>query len=126
MKRKNMVVGVAVIAAIIIVAGVLVVLFRGNQSPSPLFTVTGKQQTTRSVSNEYDVTSWNFTFLYNGARSLQNVNFYLDTGNMPFKAVPEITQGWTDQYIWTPEDLQASHMITVSWQGGTERYEFQP
>jgi heme/copper-type cytochrome/quinol oxidase subunit 2 len=124
--NQKLIIGATIIAAVIIVAAVLVVLFYGTQPTSPMFTVTGKQQTTPSVSGDYTVTSWNFTFVYNGANTLQNVNFYLDTGNMPFKTVPQITKGWTDQYIWTPEDLQANRTITVSWQGGTESYEFHP
>ncbi len=33
-----------------------------NQNPAQgtLFTVTGKQQTTKSVNGQYDVTHWNF------------------------------------------------------------------
>ena len=109
-----------------IVVAVLATVFLGNAPPSPLFTVTGKQQHTTSVGGGYEVISWNFTFAYNGANALQNVPLYLNNENMPFKTVPEVTKGWTDEYIWTPSDISANATITISWQGGTEHYEFQP
>ena len=95
-------------------------------SSSPLFAVTGKVQPTESVGGGYEVMSWNFTFAYNGEKTLQNVNLYLNNGNMPFKTAPEITEGWVYEYIWTPEEISKNATITVSWQGGTEYYEFQP
>jgi hypothetical protein len=124
LNRKLLIVGV-VTAAVIIVVAVLVIMFL-NAPPSPLFNVTGKQQLTESVGGGYQVVSWNFTFAYRGTNALQNVNIYLNNGNLPIKSVPEITKGWADEYIWTPEDLSANATITISWQGGTEYYEFQP
>ncbi|MGD6850829.1 MAG: hypothetical protein ACQCN6_02065 [Candidatus Bathyarchaeia archaeon] len=128
MNRKLL--AVILVAVVLIVATVLVVSFINTPSepsePSPLFAVTGKQQQTNATSGDYQVTSWNFTFNYNGAKTLQNVNLYLNNGDMPFKTVPSVTEGWTYQYIWTPGDIGANAMITVSWQGGTEQYEFQP
>ena len=97
-----------------------------NRSESNPFVATGKQQSTRSVSGQYDVVSWNFTFHYVGEKSIQNVNFFLDNQDTPFKTVPEITTNWVYSYIWTPEDLSASRAITISWQGGTQSFEFQP
>lgn len=93
---------------------------------SSLFTVTGKQQLATSVDGTYHVTSWNFTFLYNGEKAIQNVNFLLDNKDTPFKTVPEITKNWYSEHIWTPEDLKAARTITISWQGGTESYQFEP
>jgi hypothetical protein len=90
------------------------------------FAVTGKQQLTTSVDGTYHVTSWNFTFLYNGEKAIQNVNFFLDNKDTPFKTVPEIAKNWYSEYIWTPENLKANRTITISWQGGTESYQFQP
>jgi hypothetical protein len=118
------------VVVVLIVATVLVVSFMNTPSehsePSPLFTVIGKQQQTSATSGEYQVTSWNFAFAYTGAKALQNVNLYLNNGDMPFKTVPSVTQGWTYEYIWTPGDIGANATITVSWQGGTEQYDFQP
>jgi len=104
----------------VVVAVTLLMLL--NQPPSPLFTVTGKQQPTSSGL----MTNWNFTFIYNGAGTLQNVNIYLNNENTPFKTVPEVTKGWTYKYLWTPADTSAKATITISWQGGTEHYELQP
>jgi hypothetical protein len=109
------------------VAALLVVFFLNPPAPpSRLFTATGKQQTTKSVSGLYDVVSWNFTFIYRGEKTLQNVNLFIDNQNMPFKTVPEVTKNWVHEYIWTPENLNASRIVTISWQGGTESFEFQP
>jgi hypothetical protein len=112
----------------VVIVAVLVIVFLTTKPspPSLLFTVTGKQQSTESVGGGYEVTSWNFTFTYNGKSALQNVNLYLNNGNFPFEAVPEVTKGWTYGYIWTPSDISANVTITISWQGGTENYEFQP
>ena len=130
MNRKLLLFGVAVIA-IVIVAVVLVIMSFPTLPPSPLFTVTGKQQPMETVhgdylENNYEVISWNFTFVYNGENALQNVNLYLNDGNMPFKLVPQVAKGWTYEHIWTPGDISANATITISWQGGTEQYEFQP
>ena len=130
MNRKLLVYGVAVVA-VVVVAVVLVITLFPTLPPSPLFTVTGKQQLMESIhsdylQNGYDVINWNFTFAYNGENALQNVNLYLNNGNMPFKSVPEVAKGWTYQHYVTPEDLSANATITISWQGGTERSEFQP
>jgi hypothetical protein len=104
----------------------LAIVFLGKAPPSPLFTVTGEQQHTTSVSGGYEVVSWNFTFAYYDANALQNLNLYLNNGNMPFKTVPEVTKGWTDEYILTPLGTSATATITISWQDGTEHYDFQP
>ena len=130
MNRKRLLFGVAVIA-IVIVAVVLVIMSFPTLPPSPLFTVTGKQQPMETVhgdylENNYEVISWNFTFVYNGENALQNVNLYLNDGNMPFRSVPQVAKGWTYEHIWTPGDISANATITISWQGGTEQYEFQP
>ena len=101
-------------------------LKKQNQSDINLFAATGNQQTTKSVNGQYDVISWNFTIQYLGAKSIQNVNFFLDNQDIPFKTVPQITPNWTYTYIWTPEDLSASRTIIISWQGGTQSFEFQP
>jgi len=94
-----------------------------NQPPSPLFTVTGKFQQEELSGLQF--LSWNFTFAYNGANSMQNVNFFMNSEGDPFKTVPEVTKGWTDEYI-RPVHTSANVTITISWQGGTESYEFQP
>ena len=122
--RKLAIGGAIAVVAVIIMAAVFITIFLNAPPPppSPLFTVTGKQQPTSSGL----MTNWNFTFVYNGASTLQNVNIYLNNENTPFKTVPEITKGWTDEYIWTPSDTSANATITISWQGGTEHYEFQP
>jgi hypothetical protein len=122
---RKILIGGAVAVIVVVVVAVTMFIFL-NQPPSPLFTVTGKQQHTTSVGGGYEVISWNFTFAYKGASALQNVNLYLNNGNMPFKTVPEVTKGWTNEYIWTPGDVNANVTITISWQGGTEYYEFQP
>jgi hypothetical protein len=96
------------------------------RSESNPFVATGKQQSTMSVNGQYDVVSWNFTFHYVGEKSIQNVNFFLDNQDTPFKTVPEITTNWVYTHIWTPEDLNATRKITISWQGGTQSFEFQP
>ncbi len=111
--------------AVVIAVAVFVVIFF-KAPPSPLFTVTGKQQFTESVGGGYEVLSWNFTFAYNGESALQNVNLYLNNGDTAFKTVPEVTKGWVYERIWTPENTSANASITVSWQGGAEYYEFQP
>jgi hypothetical protein len=123
-------IGGGVTVAVVVVIAVLVMLFL-NQPPSPLFTVTGKQQPMETIhsdylQNGYDVINWNFTFVYNGENPLQNVNLYLNNGNMPFMSVLEVAKGWTYEYIWTSGDTTANATITISWQGGTEHYEFQP
>ena len=130
MNRKLLLFGVAVVA-VVIVAVVLVIMSFPTLPPSPLFTVTGKQQPMETVhgdylENNYEVISWNFTFVYNGENALQNVNLYLNDGNMPFRSVPQVAKGWTYEHIWTPGDISANATITISWQGGTEQYEFQP
>jgi hypothetical protein len=125
-KRKLVIVGVIAVIVVVVVAVLSIVFLIPRPSkPSPLFTITGKEQPTESVGG-YEVTSWNFTFAYNGTRTLQNVNLYLNNGDLPFKTVPEVTKGWTYEYIWTPSDISANVTITISWQGGTENYEFQP
>jgi hypothetical protein len=124
-RRLVIVVVVAVIVVVVVAVLAIVFLVPHPSKPSPLFTVTGKEQPTESVGG-YQVTSWNFTFEYNGKRALQNVSLYLDSGNLPFKTVPEVTKGWTYEYIWTPADINSNVTITVLWQGGTENYEFQP
>jgi hypothetical protein len=127
-KRKRVLGGVVAVIVVVVVA-VLVTVFlvtRPSPPPTPLFTVTGKEQPTEGGNGTYEVTSWNFTFAYRGTRTLQNVDLYLNNGSLPFKMVPEITKGWTYEYIWTPPDISASVTITISWQGGTENYEFQP
>jgi hypothetical protein len=127
-KRKRVLGGVvAVIVVVVVAVSVAVFLVtRPPPPPSPLFTVTGKEQPTEGGNGAYEVTSWNFTFAYMGTRTLQNVNLYLNYGNLPFKTVPEVTKGWTYEYIWTPADISANATITISWQGGTENYELQP
>jgi hypothetical protein len=121
---------VAVVAAVV-VAVVLVIMSFPTAPPSPLFTVTGKQQPMETIHSDYlqysyDVINWNFTFTYNGENALQNVNLYLNNGNIPVKSVPQVTKGWTYEYVWALEDISANATITISWQGGTEQYEFQP
>ncbi len=128
--RKLLLFGVAAVA-VVVVAAVLVIMFFPTAPPSPLFTVTGKQQPMETIhsdylQNGYDVINWNFTFVYNGENALQNVNLYLNNGNMPFKSVPQVAKGWTYEWYFTPEDLSSNATITISWQGGTEQYEFQP
>jgi hypothetical protein len=120
--NRKLAIGGAVTVTVVVVVAVLAIVFLGNAPPSPLFTVTGKQQPTSSGL----MTNWNFTFVYNGASTLQNVNIYLNNENTPFKTVPEVTKGWTYEYLWTPSDTSANATITISWQGGTEHYEFQP
>jgi hypothetical protein len=122
--------GVAV-SAVVVIAVVLVIMSFPTLPPSPLFAVSGKQQSMETIhgdylQNGYDVINWNFTFAYNGESALQNVNLYLNNGNMPFRSVPEIAKGWTYEYIWTPGDISANATITISWQGGTEQYDFPP
>ena len=126
--NRKLVIGVVLAVTVVVAAAVLVIVFLNAPSPppSPLFTVTGKQQNTESVGSGYEVVSWNFTFAYNGASAMQNVNLYLNNGDTPFKTVPEVTKDWTYEYIWTPSDISANATITISWQGGTEQYEFQP
>jgi hypothetical protein len=121
---------VAVVAAVV-VAVVLVIMSFPTAPPSPLFTVTGKQQPMETIHSDYlqysyDVINWNFTFTYNGENALQNVNLYLNNGNIPVKSVPQVTKGWTYEYVWALEDISANATITISWQGGTEQYDFQP
>jgi hypothetical protein len=101
-------------------------LKKQNQSDSTLFAATGKQQATKSVNGQYDVISWNFTFQYLGAKSIQNINFFLENQDIPFKTVPQITPDWFYTYIWTPEDLSSSRTVIISWQGGTQSFEFEP
>ena len=130
MNRKRVAYAVAAVA-VIVVAVVLVIMSFPTAPPSPLFTVTGKQQPMETIHSDYlqysyDVINWNFTFAYNGENALQNVNLYLNNGNMPFSSVPQVNIGWTYEYIWTPGDISANATITISWQGGTEQYEFQP
>jgi len=130
MKRKLLLYGVAVVA-VVVVAVVLVIMLFPTLPPSPLFTVTGKQQPMETIhgdylENNYEVINWNFTFAYNGKNALQNVNLYLNNGNMPFKSVPEVAKGWIYEYHWVPGEPSANSTITISWQGGTEQYEFQP
>jgi len=131
MNRKRLLYGVAIVAAVVIVAVVLVIMFFPTPPPSPLFTVMGQQQPMETIhgdylENNYEVINWNFTFAYNGEKALQNVFIYLNDGSMPFKSVPQVAKGWTYEGYWTPEDIGANATITVSWQGGTEQYEFQP
>lgn len=131
MNRKRLLCGVAIVVAVVVVVVVLVIMSFPTAPPSPLFTVTGKQQPMETIhsdylKNGYDVINWNFTFVYNGENALQNVNLYLNNGNMPFRSVPQVGKGWTYEYIWAPGDISANATITVSWQGGTEQYEFQP
>ena len=130
MNRKRLLYGVAVVVAVVVVI-VLVIMLFPTAPPSPLFTVTGKQQPMETIhgdylENNYEVLNWNFTFVYNGENAFQNVNLYLNDGNMPFKLVPQVAKGWTYELIWTPGDISANATITISWQGGTEQYEFQP
>jgi hypothetical protein len=126
-KRKRVLDEVVAVIVVVAVAVLAIVFLATRPSPpSPLFTVTGKEQPTESVGGGYEVTSWNFTFAYEGTRALQNVNLYLNNGDLPFKTVPEVTKGWTYEYIWTPSDISANVTITISWQGGTENYELQP
>jgi hypothetical protein len=130
MNRKILLCGVAVVAAVV-VAVVLVIMSFPTAPPSPLFTVTGKQQPMETIHSDYlqysyDVINWNFTFVYNGENALQNVNLYLNNGNLPFRTVPQVAKGWTYEYAWTPGNISANATITISWQGGTEQYEFQP
>jgi hypothetical protein len=127
-KRKLVLGGVVAVIVVVVVAVLVIMLVTRPPPPppSPLFTVTGKEQPTESVSGTYEVISWNFTFAYKGTRALQNVDLYLNNGSLPFKMVPEVTKGWTYEYIWTPLDISANATITISWQGGTENYEFQP
>jgi hypothetical protein len=121
------------IAAVVVVAAVFAVMLLNAPpaQPSPLFSVTGKQQsmeTTHSdyLQNGYDVINWNFTVVYNGEKALQNVNIYRNNQDLPIKTVPEVTKGWAYENIWTPGDITANATIIVAWQGGTETYEFQP
>ncbi len=125
MNRKWLIAGTTTVAVIIIVIVFGAVFLNSPEPKSPLFTVAGRQQTTKSVGG-YDVISWNFTFGYNGEETLQNVNLFLNNDDMSFKTVPEVTKGWGYEYVWTPGDINANATITVSWQGGTEYYEFQP
>jgi hypothetical protein len=125
LSKKRLVAVAAVLVVIVIVVSSVIFLNSPAPPKGPLFTVTGKQQTTQSVSG-YNVVSWNFTFAYRGDTPLQNVNLFLDNGDTPFKTVSEVTTNWVYEYIWTPEDLTANRTITISWQGGTESYEFQP
>jgi hypothetical protein len=118
---------VIVIVVTIFIAGFHMIIFLNQQVPmSHPFDAFAKQQTTKSVSGQYDVTSWNFTFFYRGEKPIQNVNFFLDSQDMPFKTVPEVTKGWVYSYIWTPEDLNATRTIVIAWQGGTASFKFQP
>lgn len=131
MNRKRLLYGAAIVVAVVVVALILVIVFFPTPPPSPLFTVTGKQQPMETIhsdylQNGYDVINWNFTFVYNGENALQNVNLYLNNGNMPFKSVPQVAKDWTYQHYIAPEDLSSNATITISWQGGTEQYEFQP
>ena len=130
MNRKRLLFGVAVVAVVLVVV-VFVIMFFPTAPPSPLFTVTGKQQSMETIhsdylQNGYDVINWNFTVVYNGENALQNVNIYRNSEDLPIKVVPEVTKGWKYEKIWTPGDISANATITVSWQGGTEQYEFQP
>jgi hypothetical protein len=126
MNKKRLTVVIDIVVAIFI-AGFHVMIYLNQQVPiSHQFDAFGKQQTTKSVNGQYDVTSWNFTFFYRGEKTIQNVNFFLDSQDMPFKTVPEVTNGWVYSYIWTPEDLNATRTIVIAWQGGTESFRFQP
>ena len=131
MNRKRLFYGVAIVLVVVVLTVVLVIMFFPKAPPSPLFTVTGKQQSMETIhsdylENGYNVINWNFTFAYNGENDLQNVNLYLNNGNMPFRSVPQVAKSWIYEYIWTPGDISANATITISWQGGTEQYEFQP
>ena len=129
MNRKLVVIG-AIFVIVVIVASVSVIVFlnapKPSPSPSPFFTVTGREQHGIPAGVSNSIVSWNFSFTYNHENTLQNVNLFLNDGDMPFKTVPEVTKGWTDEYIWTPSDINANATITISWQGGTEKFEFQP
>jgi hypothetical protein len=125
MNRKLVIIGV-VLAIVVIIAAVSINFFLNapKSSNSQFFTVTGKEQNgiPEGVSNS--IVSWNFTFTYNHENNLQNVNLFLNNGDMPFKTVPEVTKAWKYEYIWTPSDIKANATITISWQGGTEKFEF--
>ena len=114
MNRKRLLYGVAV-AAVVVVVAVLVIMLFPPTPPSPLFTVTGKQQSMETIhsdylQNGYDVTNWNFTFVYNGENALQNVNLYLNDGNMPFKSVPQVAKDWICEWILRQKTLvQTQH-----------------
>jgi len=101
-------------------------LKKQNQPELNPIIATGIQQITKSINGQYDVTSWNFTFQYIGEKTIQNVNFFLDNQDTPFKSVPEVAPNWMYTYIWTPEDLTATRIVTVSWQGGVQTFEFKP
>ena len=111
MNRKHLFYGVAIVAVVIVVV-VLVIMSLPTSPPStsPLFTVTGKQQSMETIhsdylQNGYDVTNWNFTFVYNGENALQNVNLYLNDGNMPFKSVPQVAKDWICEWILRQKTL---------------------
>lgn len=104
MRKRNLFAFGVAILAVAVVVGIFEAIFL-TTPPSPLFTVAGKQQPTESLGGGYQVTSWNFTFAYNGEKALQNVNLYLNDEDMAFKSVPEVTEGWIHEYIWTPGDI---------------------
>ena len=113
MNRKRLLYGVAIVVAVVVVVVVLVIMFFPTAPPSPLFTVTGKQQPTESIhadylENNYEVISWNFTVVYNGENALQNVNIYRNSMDLPIKVMPEVTKGWKYEKIWTPGDISAN------------------
>jgi hypothetical protein len=127
MNRKLVIIG-AVFIIVVIVAAVSVIVFLNapKSSQSLFFTVTGREQNGIPAGVSNSIVSWNFSFTYNHENTLQNVNLFLNNGDMPFKTVPEVTKGWTNEYIWTPSDINANATITISWQGGTEKFGFQP
>jgi hypothetical protein len=127
MNRKMVIIG-AVFVIVVMVATVSVIIFLSalNSSKSPFFIVTGREQNGIPAGVSHSIVSWNFTFTYNHENNLQNVNLFLNNGDMPFKTVPEVTKAWIYEYIWTPSDIKANATITISWQGGTEKFEFQP
>lgn len=102
----------------------IAVLEEKTRSENNPFIATGYQQTAKSVNGQYDVVSWNFTFQYVGEKSVQNVNFFLGNDTSPFLTESEIATGWVYTYMWTPEDLGATRVVTVSWQGGVQTFEF--
>jgi hypothetical protein len=116
---------VGIIVVVMVVAAVFVGTMYSKPSSGEQFTVVGKEWHLPSANGD-TVTTWNFTFAYNGDKTLLDVELYLNNNTKPFLVVPEMTEGWTDYYTWTPSNVAAPTEITIEWQNGIEQYEFQP
>jgi hypothetical protein len=113
---------VGIIVVVMVAAAVFVGINFTKPSSGPQFSVVAKEY----PSPESDGTVvWNFTLTYNGEKTLQDVNFFLNNDQKPFMRVPQLNETWTDFYLWTSSNNTAAR-ITISWENGEEQYAFQP